>query len=68
MKKIILITGAAGMVGSNLINKYINQDVQIIAIDSLKLGKRKFLKPFEKKKNFLFFKIYLSKNIKDIKI
>ena len=68
MKKIIMITGAAGMVGSNLVNQYINQDVQIIAIDSLKLGKRKFLKPFEKKKNFLFFKIDLSKNIKDRKI
>ena len=44
MKKIILITGAAGMVGSNLINKYINKDVQIIAIDSLKLGKMDYIK------------------------
>ena len=43
MKKIILITGAAGMVGSNLIRKYINQDVQIVGIDSLKLGKLKYL-------------------------
>ena len=56
MKKIILITGAAGMVGSNLINKYINQDVQIIGIDSLKLGKIEYIKSFKKKKNFLFFK------------
>ena len=44
MKKIIIITGAAGMVGSNLIDKYINKDVIIIAIDNLKLGKFKFLK------------------------
>ena len=68
MKKIILITGAAGMVGSNLINRYINQDVQIIAIDSLKLGKMEYIKSFKKKKNFLFFKIDLSKKIKDRKI
>ena len=68
MQKIILITGAAGMVGSNLINKYINQDVQIIAIDSLKLGKTEHIKSFKKKKNFLFFKIDLSKKIKDRKI
>ena len=68
MKKIILITGAAGMVGSNLINKYINQDVQIIGIDSLKLGKIEYIKSFKKKKNFLFFKIDLSKKIKNKKI
>jgi len=68
VKKIILITGAAGMVGSNLINRYINQDLQIIAIDSLKLGKMEYIKSFKKKKNFLFFKIDLSKKIKDRKI
>ncbi len=68
MKKIILITGAAGMVGSNLINKYINKDVQIIAIDSLKLGKMDYIKSFKNKKNFLFFKIDLSKKIKNRKI
>jgi UDP-glucose 4-epimerase len=68
MKKIILITGAAGMVGSNLIRKYINQDVQIVGIDSLKLGKLKYIKSFQKKKNFLFFKIDLSKKIKNRKI
>jgi len=68
VKKIILITGAAGMVGSNLINKYINKDVQIIAIDSLKLGKMEYIKFFRKKKNFLFFKLDLSKKIKDRKI
>ena len=68
MKKIILITGAAGMVGSNLISKYINKDFQIIGIDSLKLGKLKYIEPFQKKKNFLFFKLDLSKKIKNKKI
>lgn len=68
MKKIILITGAAGMVGSNLISKYINKDFQIIGIDSLKLGRLKYLEPFQKKKNFLFFKLDLSAKIKNKKI
>jgi len=68
MKKIILITGAAGMVGSNLISKYINKDFQIIGIDSLKLGRLKYLEPFQKKKNFLFFKLDLSTKIKNKKI
>ena len=44
MKKIILITGAAGMVGTSLIERYINKNNTIIAIDSLKLGKLKFLR------------------------
>ena len=35
MKKIILITGAAGMIGSNLVKKYINKKVLIIGIDNL---------------------------------
>ena len=68
MKKIIIITGAAGMVGSNLIDKYINKDVIIIAIDNLKLGKFKFLKNYVNKKNFFFYKIDLSKKIKDTHI
>ena len=68
MKKIILITGAAGMVGSNLISKYINKNFQIIGIDSLKLGRLKYIESFQKKKNFFFFKLDLSKKIKNRKI
>ena len=45
------------MVGSNLIDKYINKDVIIIAIDNLKLGKFKFLKNYVNKKNFSFIKL-----------
>ena len=56
------------MVGSNLINKFINKNVIIIAIDSLKLGKLKFLKNYVKKKNFFFYKINISKKIKNKQI
>ena len=63
MKKIIFITGAAGMVGSNLIRQYINKKNIIISIDNLVLGKEIFLKLYKKKKNFFFYKKDLSKKI-----
>ena len=56
MKKIIFITGAAGMVGSNLINKLRFEDKIVIAIDSLILGEKKNLNFFLKKKIFFFLK------------
>ena len=56
MKEIILITGAAGMVGSNLIKRIKFKNKVVIAIDNLTLGKKKFLLPYIKKKFFFFFK------------
>ena len=55
MKKIILITGAAGMVGSNLLKKIDFKNKIIICIDNLILGKKKNLIPYLNKKNFFFF-------------
>ena len=43
-KKIILITGAAGMMGSELIEKLINDNYLIIGIDNFRLGKKNLLK------------------------
>ena len=40
MKEVIIITGIAGMVGSNLLEKYIKQKKIIIGIDNLALGKK----------------------------
>jgi len=68
MKKIIFITGAAGMVGSNLINKLRFEDKIVIAIDSLILGEKKNLNFVLKKKNFFFFKKDLSNKINSKKI
>lgn len=62
INKNIFITGAAGMIGSDLINKYIPKNYNIYAYDDLSLGKIKFIKKFLKKKNFYFKKIDLSKN------
>ena len=53
MKKLVIITGVAGMVGSNLLNKYIkDQDKIIIGIDNFELGKKKFISKYYKKKIF----------------
>ena len=68
MNKIILITGVAGMIGSNLLEKYINKNNIIIGLDSLILGKKSFIKPFFYKKNFFFFKKNLSKKFESEKI
>ena len=75
MKK-ILITGAAGLVGSTLIKKIIKDNNLIIAIDDLSCGKLTFIQPFLKFNHFKFFKrdistdkleILLKRNIRNIK-
>ena len=68
MKKIILITGIAGMVGSNLLEKIINSKNLIIGIDNFALGDKKFLKKFNNKKNFFFLKKNLDREITDKKL
>ncbi len=55
MKKVIFITGIAGMIGSNLLKKYIEKDVIVIGVDNFALGKKAFLLPFLKRNNFFFF-------------
>ena len=56
-KKIILITGAAGMIGSNLIKRYIKKkNLVIVAIDNLVLGNIDNLDAYIKKKIFFFLK------------
>ena len=67
-KKIILITGVAGMLGSELLEKLINNNKLIIGIDNFKLGKKNYINNFKDKKNFFFFKIDLSKKINNSKL
>lgn len=65
-KKYIIITGVAGMIGSELLEKIIyKKNYFIYGMDNFVLGKKKFIKKFEKKKNFKFFKIDISKKIPD---
>ena len=43
-KKIILITGVAGMLGSELTSKLIKKNYTIIGVDNFTLGKKNILK------------------------
>ena len=62
MKKVIFITGIAGMIGSNLLKRYIEKDVIVIGVDNFALGKKTFLLPFLKRNNFFFLNKILIKN------
>ena len=62
-KKIIFITGVAGMLGSELIKKLLSPKNIIIGVDNFKLVKKKFIKNYLEAKNFHFFNIDLSKKI-----
>ena len=61
----ILVTGGAGFIGSNLINKLINEDNEIICVDNLFTGNKKNIYTFLDKPNFTFilhdvtFSLYL---------
>ena len=69
MKDLVIITGVAGMVGSNLLEKIIRKKNQIIiGIDSYKLGKKVNIQRYLNSKNFFFFNIDLSKNINSSKL
>jgi len=67
-KKIILITGVAGMLGSELLEKLINMNKVIVGIDNFKLGKKIFINKYINRKNFYFFNIDLSKPLTNVKL
>ena len=62
MKKKILITGCAGFIGSNLVDFFLKKNFEIIGIDNLSTGNKKFLKQALRNNKFKFFKVDLFKN------
>ena len=66
MKK-ILITGAAGYIGSKLCTKFVEEGYQVTAVDVLKYEKNSLGHLFSKK-NFFFFKLDVTKKKKFKKI
>ena len=53
-KKKIIVTGCAGFIGSNLVDKLLNSQYKITGIDNLITGQKSFLKGAFKNKNFKF--------------
>ncbi len=50
----VLITGAAGFLGSNLVRKFLQEKHQIIGLDNLSSGSLANLKEFKNNRNFVF--------------
>ena len=48
----ILITGGAGFIGSNLVEKFLAQDNEVVVLDNFSTGKRENLQPFAENKHF----------------
>jgi len=60
-KKRILITGAAGFLGSHLCDRFIAEDYNVIAMDNLITGNLKNIEHLFKLKEFIFFNHDVSK-------
>lgn len=54
-----LVTGGAGFIGSNLIEKLLQKGEKVKALDNFSTGKKENIKDFLKDPNFQFFKIDL---------
>lgn len=61
MTKRILITGAAGFIGSHLCDRFVNEDFEVIAMDNLITGDLKNIEHLFPLKNFTFHHHDISK-------
>ena len=63
-KKVVLITGGAGFIGSHLCDWFIKRDFKVIALDNLVTGSMDNIAHLKKNKSFKFIKHDISKPIK----
>ena len=61
-KKIALVTGCAGFIGSNLVKKLLENNYRIIGVDNYRTGKKDFIKKFIRNNKFKFYNLDLTKN------
>ena len=64
MKKTVLITGAAGFIGSHLCDYFLSKKYKVIGIDNLITGSLKNLSHLNANINFEFKKIDITHNFK----
>ena len=62
-KKKVLITGAAGFIGSHTVDKFIENNFIVYGLDNFSTGNEKNISHLKSEKNFFFEKIDLLKNI-----
>lgn len=48
----VLVTGGAGFIGSNLVERLLEQNNKVICLDNFATGKRQNIDPFKENKNF----------------
>jgi UDP-glucuronate decarboxylase len=53
-QKIALVTGGAGFIGSNLIERLLGEGAHVICLDNFQTGRSENLKPFERESRFEF--------------
>ena len=66
MKKIALVTGSAGFIGSNIVDELLKKKFFVIGVDNFRTGKKLHIKDHLKNKNFIFKKKDLTK-MNDVK-
>lgn len=64
----VLITGGAGFLGSHLVDRLLQKKHSVIVVDNLSVGKKEFLKPHFKNKNFTFIRADVSDYKNNLKI
>jgi nucleoside-diphosphate-sugar epimerase len=63
MSKRVLITGAAGFLGSNLCDYYLDRGDEVVGVDNLSTGLRENLKHLEANDKFMFIKADITKDL-----
>lgn len=66
--KNIIITGAAGFIGSHLVDHFLNKSINVTGIDNLSTGKKNFIQHNLNNKNFTFIEEDLKNHNEIIKI
>ncbi len=68
MLKKVVVTGAAGFIGSNLVDSLLNQGIEVLGIDNLSTGRIKFLSEALNHPKFTFLKedLYFGEDLSNV--